>query len=165
MIWNIFPNSDEESAEAKSCTHKDLTLWSWITDKISPHLCPMDNYSPWSPIVYEIKIKCERVKSLSCVRLFATPWTVAHQAPPSMEFSGQEYWSGLPFPSPGDLNALVQHKCLFVSSSEDSAPRAHPNESATLTRPPYSISLGCTAHIFIPSHRPQSHHVTCVLFA
>ena len=37
------------------------------------------------------------------VRLFATPWTVAHQAPPSMEFSRQEYWSGLPFPSPGAL--------------------------------------------------------------
>ena len=34
---------------------------------------------------------------------FATPWTVAYQAPPSMEFSRQEYWSGLPFPSPGDL--------------------------------------------------------------
>ena len=32
-----------------------------------------------------------------------TPWTVAHQAPPSMVFSRQEYWSGLPFPSPGDL--------------------------------------------------------------
>ena len=42
-------------------------------------------------------------KSLSRVRLFATPWTVAHQAPPSMGFSRQEYWSGLPFPSPGDL--------------------------------------------------------------
>ena len=37
------------------------------------------------------------------VRLFATPWTVAHQASPSMGFSRQEYWSGLPFPSPGDL--------------------------------------------------------------
>ena len=43
------------------------------------------------------------VKSLSCVWLFVTPWTVAHQIPPSMEFSRQEYWSGLPFPSPGDL--------------------------------------------------------------
>ena len=43
------------------------------------------------------------MKLLSCVRLFATPWTVAHQAPPSMGFSRQEYWSGLPFPSPGDL--------------------------------------------------------------
>ena len=44
-----------------------------------------------------------KVKSLNCVRLFATPWTVAYQAPPSMGFSRQEYWSGLPFPSPGDL--------------------------------------------------------------
>ena len=43
------------------------------------------------------------MKSLSRVRLFATPWTVAYQASPSMGFSRQEYWSGLPFPSPGDL--------------------------------------------------------------
>ena len=42
-------------------------------------------------------------QSLSHVRLFAIPWTVACQAPLSMEFSRQEYWSGLPFPSPGDL--------------------------------------------------------------
>ena len=44
---------------------------------------------------------------LSCfsrVQLFATPWTAAHQAPPSMGFSRQEYWSGLPFPSPRDLS-------------------------------------------------------------
>ena len=44
-----------------------------------------------------------KVKLFSRVRLFATPWTVALQAPPSMGFSRQEYWSGLPFPSPGDL--------------------------------------------------------------
>ena len=43
------------------------------------------------------------VKSLSSVQLFAAPWTVAHQAPPSVGFSRQEYWTGLPFPSPGDL--------------------------------------------------------------
>ena len=43
------------------------------------------------------------VKLLSCVRLFATPWTIAYQAPPSMGFSRQEDWSGLPFLSPGDL--------------------------------------------------------------
>ena len=48
----------------------------------------------------KVKVK---VKSLSRVRLFATPWTVAYQASPSMRFSRQEYWSGLPFPSPGDL--------------------------------------------------------------
>ena len=44
-----------------------------------------------------------KVKSLSCVRLLATPWTVAYRAPPPMGFSRQECWSGLPFPSPGDL--------------------------------------------------------------
>ena len=42
-------------------------------------------------------------QSLSHVRLFTTPWTVAHQAPLSMEFSRQEYWSGLPFPIPVGL--------------------------------------------------------------
>ena len=41
-----------------------------------------------------------KVKSLSHVRLVATPWTAAYQAPPSMGFSRQEYWSGLPLPSP-----------------------------------------------------------------
>ena len=45
----------------------------------------------------------EEVKLLSHVQFFATPWTVAHQAPLSMGFSRQEYWSELPFPSLGDL--------------------------------------------------------------
>ena len=49
------------------------------------------------------KVKERKVKLLSRVRLFVNPWTVAHQAPPYKEFSRQEYWSGLPFPSPGDL--------------------------------------------------------------
>ena len=47
-----------------------------------------------------------KVKSLSRVRLFATPGTVAYQAPPSMGFSRRECWSALPFPSPGDLPYL-----------------------------------------------------------
>ena len=45
------------------------------------------------------EVKWSEVKSLSCVWLFATPWTVAYQAAPSMGFSRQEYWSGLPFPA------------------------------------------------------------------
>ena len=53
-----------------------------------------------------------KVKSLSRVQLFATPWTVAHQAPPSMEFPRQEYWSGLPFPSPGDLSNAGMKPCI-----------------------------------------------------
>ena len=48
--------------------------------------------------------KEKKVKSLSRVRLFVTLWTEAYQAPPSMGFSRQEYWSGVPLPSPGDLS-------------------------------------------------------------
>ena len=61
---------------------------------------------------------------LSCfirVRLFVTPWTVANQAPLSMGFSRQEYWSGLPFPSPGDLpNPEIEPRC--PTSQADSLP-------------------------------------------
>ena len=71
------------------------------------------------------KRKEKKVKLLSRVWLFATPWTVAYQAPPSMEFSRQEYWSGLPFPSPGHLpdpglslsaENLVEQRHLWVDS-------------------------------------------------
>ena len=80
-----------------------------------PTLCdPIDGSSPGSPIpgilqtralewvaisfsnAWKWKVK---MKSLSCVQLLATPWTAAHQAPPSMGFSRQEYWSGVPLPS------------------------------------------------------------------
>ena len=57
------------------------------------HFPPVD-------MVSDEKVK---VKLLSHVQLFATPWTIAHQAPHSMGFSRQECWSGLLFPSPGDL--------------------------------------------------------------
>ena len=58
-------------------------------------------------IVWKWKVK---VKSLSHVRLVATPWTAAYQAPPSMRFSRQEYWSGLPLPSP------IKENKKFISS-------------------------------------------------
>ena len=50
-----------------------------------------------------------KVKSLSRVRLLATPWTAAHQAPPSMGFSRQEYWSGLPSPSPSVITRVFNN--------------------------------------------------------
>jgi len=53
-----------------------------------------------------------KVKSLSHVRLFATPWSVAYQAPPSMGFPRQEYWSGVPLPSP--IDPLVKIKIYPV---------------------------------------------------
>ena len=51
-----------------------------------------------------LKVRWNKVKSLSRVQLFVTLWTVAYQASPPMGFSRQEYWSGLPFASPGDLS-------------------------------------------------------------
>ena len=80
-----------------------------------PTLCdPIDGSPPGSPVpgilqartlewvavsfsnAWKWKVK---VKSLSCIRLLATPWTAAYQAPPSMGFSRQEYWTGVPLPS------------------------------------------------------------------
>ena len=60
----------------------------------------MRNKKEKKMVNWTLKVK---VKSLSRVQLFATPWTVAYQASPSMGFSRQGYWSGLPFPSPRDL--------------------------------------------------------------
>ena len=101
--------------------------------------------SPSVPLIRKVK-----VKSLSRVRLFATPWTVAYQAPPSMGFSRQEYWSGLPFPSPGDLPnpGIEPSSPAFQADTLTSEPpgkssykelvirfRAHPGN---LGRPPHT---------------------------
>ena len=81
--------------------------WSefkYQSSSLSNNVCFLLMQSRQKP-TYKRSVKKERkiVKLLSCIRLFATPWTVANQAPPSMGFSRQEYWSGLPFSSPGDL--------------------------------------------------------------
>ena len=77
-------------------------LLSHKKDEIMPFAAPcMDlQIIISSEVSQKIKVK---VKLLSRVQLFATLWTVAHKAPLSMGFSRQEYWSGLPFPFPGDL--------------------------------------------------------------
>ena len=64
------------------------------------HVCLLSVYFLFLRLTFFVG---SEVKSLSHVLLFATPWTIAHQIPLSMGFSRQEYWSGLSFPSPGDL--------------------------------------------------------------
>ena len=89
--------------------------YCWVTSVVSFSVRPHRRQPPGSPVpgilqartlewvaisfsnAWKWKVK---VKSLSCVRLFATPRTAAHQAPPSMGFSRQEYWSGVPSPFP-----------------------------------------------------------------
>ena len=74
------------------------TRYKNIYTPMSSHCSIFYSSKPWGNPEYLIV-----AKSLSRVQLFATPWTIAHQAPPSMGSSRQDSWSGLPFPSPGDL--------------------------------------------------------------
>ena len=75
--------------------------------RVYPIWCITENWLSRSvhyhSLTITLSVKWSEVKSLSRVQLFATPRTVAYQAPPSLGFSRQEYWSGLPFLSPGDL--------------------------------------------------------------
>ena len=88
LILSLLPPA--VSISLLSMSVSSLLPWKKI------HQCHLSRFH-----IYVLKVK---VKSLSRVWLFVTLWTVAHQAPPSMGFSRQEYWSGLPFPSPGDLS-------------------------------------------------------------
>ena len=78
------------------------------------------------------------VKSLSRVRLLATPWTAAHQAPPSMGFSRQEYWSGVPSPSPKSQSTGLRMRVPRASGAAMHPPpqqKCIPFVSATRPRP------------------------------
>ena len=77
-------------------SHLYMTTWKTIALTIGAFVSKvMSQPMKWSEVAQSCPTRP--------VRLFATPWTVAYQAPLSMGFSRQEYWSGLPFPSPGDL--------------------------------------------------------------
>ena len=121
MKWPLFstglPRSRAASAQR---THFPLLRITPVLRTLQGALLPFAFLLAW--LLHDVVLACfsravklfllydlfqdkerKKVKSLSCVRLFATPWTVSHQAPPSVGFSRQEYWGGLPFPSPGDL--------------------------------------------------------------
>ena len=88
-----------------------------------------------------------KVKLLSRVRLLATPWTVAYQAPLSMGFSRQEYWSGLPFPSPGDLpDPGIESRSPALQA--DALPSELPGKPAFLRGSSYQIEIPTQRHIF-----------------
>ena len=94
-----------------------------------PTLCdPIDGGPPGSPVPGILQARTLEwvaisfsnawkwkvtVKSLSRVQLLATPWTAAYQAPPSMGFSRQEYWSGMPLPSPSAQSITSQLRTIF----------------------------------------------------
>ena len=83
------------------------------------------------------------MKSLSHVQLFATLWTVAYQAFPSMGFSRQEYWSGLPFPSPGDLPdpGIKPRSPALEADALTSEPPGKDHLSRDLAKPLYILMV------------------------
>ena len=95
-----------------------------------------------------------KVKSLSCVQLFATPWTAAYQAPPSMGFSRQEYWSGVPSPS---LMTRVYTEAILSPSA---FPANHTTKTLHLrlckitgtlnVLPSFCTSLACSTVLAVP---------------
>ena len=89
-------------------------VWLCVTPDSSPPGCPVPGILQartleWVAISFSSAWKWKvKVKSLSRVRLLAAPWTAAYQAPPSMRFSRQEYWSGVPLPSPQSISRQCQ---------------------------------------------------------
>ena len=84
-----------------------------MSNSVQPHRrqptrlhCPWDSPGKNTGVGCHFLLQCVKVKSLSHVQLLATLWTAAHQAPPSMGFSRQEDWSGVPLPSPLILQQL-----------------------------------------------------------
>ena len=75
-----------------------------------------------------------KVKSVSRVRLFTTPWTAAYQAPPSMEFSRQEYWSGVPLPSLIHMLGCNKKQTVGEHNDMDESQRHHVERKVNLKR-------------------------------
>ena len=123
-VWLCLSELPTATAAAAKSLQSCPTLWD-----------PRDGSPPGSPVpgilqartlewvaisfsnAWKWKVK---VKSLSRIRLLATPWTAAHQAPPSMGFSRQEYWSGVPVPSPSDLPRKVTWLAAWVGRTQAS---------------------------------------------
>ena len=110
MIKNTDQQPDEEIHRASS--GKVLSIGSFCPHRVGVYYLPgrCMCWSTWklpkpdaTGILWRLSQVHVHAQWLSCVQLFEAPWTVACQTPPPMEFSRQEYWSGLPFPSPGDL--------------------------------------------------------------
>ena len=103
IIWFLSPTEYKIYAAFSNWHNWSISYWVKVAQSC-PTVCDPGEYTVHgilqARILQWVKVK---VKSPSCVWLFVTPWTIACQAPLSLGFSGQEYWSGLPCPSSGDF--------------------------------------------------------------
>ena len=104
-----------------------------MSDSVRPHRhqptrlpCPWDSPGKNTGLGCHLLLQCMKVKLLRHIHLLATPWTAAYQAPPSMGFSRQEYWSGVPLPSPKvPLHATIWVNLDYIMLSERSHAKGH----------------------------------------
>ena len=161
----------------KKCNYVCWWMLAWVTMMIAaakllqscPTLCdPIDGSPPGSPVpgihqartlewvaisfsnAWKWRVK---VKSLSCVRLLATPWTAAYQAPPSMGFSRQEYWSGVPLPS---STMMIISQYILTHKYEKKKRTILVKTLGLLMTKTASNSSGVRGHLFDP--RPREGH-------
>ena len=121
-FWGFSPlRSDHAAAAAAKSLQSCPTLWDSIEGSPPGSAVPgilqartLECVAISFSNAWKWKVK---VKSLSRVQLFETPWTAAYQAPPSMGFSRQEYWSGVPLPSPSDHSQAVLSSLQLSSES------------------------------------------------
>ena len=130
--------------------------WPWFSSSQTGMYLKCSGIKKHSIIWHTFELWCVCVcQSLSCVWLFTTPWTVVRQAPLSMEFSRQQYWSGLLFPAPGDLPDPVikpRSPALQADSLQSeppgkpqSTPRYFPGQRDWFCRSPISSKLSIFA--------------------
>ena len=126
--------------------------------------CPWDSPGKNTGVSCHFLLQCVQVKSLSHVRLCATPWTAAYQSPPSLGFTRQEHWSGLPFPSPMHENEKWKWSRSVVSDSS----RPHGLQPTRLLRPWHlpgkSTEVGCHCLLHLSCLKPSYSSFKPVLF-
>ena len=129
-------------------------IYWWILEKLTWQENKMDV----KPVTWLVWVS--DWKSLSCVCLFVTPWTVAYQAPLFIDFSRQEYWSGLPFPSPRMTSAFGRLEPAHLQLSQDS--RMIQGMGHSTTAPTHRGSAGW---FFGDDPNCRSHQSVLVLMA
>ena len=128
-----------------------------MSDSVRPHrrqptrLCrPWDSPGKNTGVACHFLLQSVKVKSVSCVRLFVTPWTVAYQAPLSMGFSGQEYWSGVPLPSPMGNTRQMQKIAPSWTEQCRNTQNVHSHTSTPHTSAVISVyRVCCEPHLFV----------------
>ena len=142
LLYSLCPQEVENMGqETKGCTEEKAGLYK---------------LGDWNWHVYTCLLAC-LLSHFSRVQLFATPYSAAHQAPPSLGFSRQEHWSGLPFPSPRHESDKWKRSRSVVSDSL----RPHGLQPTRLLRPRdfpgKSTGVGC--HRLLPYIHPTMYKI------